>query len=66
MINSPLSPALLSLQLNLEVYHILSTVQWQMDPKINSALPQVDVTGTYRWNILFLYALVKLYRKVLK
>lgn len=57
---------LFSLQLNLEMYHVPSSVQWQMDLKINTTFPQVDIIGTYGWNILFLYALVNRYRKVLK
>lgn len=66
MINIVLSSVLPRLQLNLKKYHVPSTVQCQMDVKVNSTSPQVDVTGTYGWNILFLYALASLYRKVTK
>jgi len=66
MINSLLPPTLLRPQMNLRMYHVPSTVQWQMDLTVNTTLSQVVVTGTYVWNILLLYALANLYRKVLK
>lgn len=37
-----------------------------MDVKVNNTLPQVDVIGTYGWNILFFYALANLYNEYLK